>query len=59
MKEYRIVITSKENGKRWFARGKDREVLSFNSCVFAYAVLRRCKAKLNADKYEYTVVRVK
>lgn len=59
MGKYRIVITSKENGKRWFARGKDGGILSFSSCVFAYAVLRRCKAKLEKEKYEYTVVRVK
>lgn len=59
MKEFRIVITSKDTGKKYFAKQHNGKVLTFSSCILAYAIIRKCKTKLDTNKYEFSVIRTK
>lgn len=59
LKEFRVVITSRETGKKYFAKQHNGNVLTFSSCVLAYAIIRKCKTKLDTNKYEFSVVRTK
>lgn len=59
MKEFRIVITSRDTGKKYFAKQRNGKVLTFSSCILAYAIIRKCKTKLDNNKYEFSVIRTK